>query len=108
MGGDSFVGLSGDLSYRCRRVWEVSVGSAYAAYSYNRYLDFTYAINGASTALTGDGTVVQETPYSLTYFLRAKWNATRYLVLRAEGAIEDDVAAADLSLWVRASAEVRF
>jgi hypothetical protein len=104
--GDSFLGLSGEVRFRRSKRWELGAGCAYAAYTYTSYSDITYS--GGGTEITEDGTMTRETPYSLTYFLRAKWNATRYLTLRVQGDVEDDRDAADLGIRGRASAEVKF
>jgi len=107
-GGDSFLGLSGDVRYRYRRLWEVSIGSAYVDYTYQSYSDLSYSLNGGSTVLHADGSVTQENPYTLTYFLRTKWNVSRNLVLRLQGDLEDRKDAADLSYRCRGSVEVKF
>jgi len=107
-GGDSYLGLSGEVRYRYRRLWEVSIGSAYVDYTYQSYSDITYSINGGSTVFRADGSVTQESPYSLSYFLRTKWNVTRKLVLRIQGDLEDRKDAADLSYRCRGSVEVKF
>jgi len=107
-GGDSFLGLSGEVRYRYRRIWEVSVGSAYVDYTYQSYSDIAYSINGGQTVFRQDGTVSQETPYTLTYFVRTKWNVTRKLILRLQGDVEDRKDAADLAFRGRGSVEVRF
>lgn len=107
-GGDSFLGLSGEVRYRHRRIWEVSVGSAYVDYTYQSYSDISYSINGGQTVFREDGTVSEESPYTLTYFLRTKWNVTRKLILRLQGDIEDRKEAADLGYRARGSVEVRF
>jgi hypothetical protein len=107
-GGDSFLGLSGDIRYRYRRIWEVSVGSAYVDYTYQSYSDISYSINGGQTLFRQDGSVSTESPYTLTYFLRTKWNVTRKLALRLQGDIEDRQESSDLSYRARGSVEVRF
>jgi hypothetical protein len=107
-GGDRFLGLSGEIRYRYRRIWEVSAGSAYVDYTYQSYSDISYSINGGQTVFRADGTVTEETPYTLTYFLRTKWNVTRKLSLRLQGEIEDRKEAADLAYRARGSVEVRF
>ena len=107
-GGDSFLGLSGEVRYRYRRIWEVSAGSAYVDYSYQSYSDISYSINGGQTYFREDGTVTEKSPFSLTYFLRSKWNITRKLTLRFQGDIEDRKDAPDLSYRARGSVEVRF
>lgn len=107
-GGDSFLGLSGEVRYRHRKIWEVSAGSAYVDYSYQSYSDISYSVNGGQTVFYEDGTVIEETPYTLTYFLRTKWNVTRKLILRVQGDIEDRKEAGDLAYRGRGSVEVRF
>ena len=107
-GGDSFLGLSGDVRYRYKRLWEVSVGSAYADYTYQSYSDLSYSINGGTTVLDADVSVKTDNPYTLTYFLRTKWNVARNLVLRLQGDLEDRKDAADLSYRCRGSVEVKF
>jgi hypothetical protein len=106
--GDSFLGLSGEVRYRHRRIWEVSVGSAYVDYTYQNYSDISYSINGGQTVFREDGTVTEESPYTLTYFARTKWNVTRKLILRLQGDIEDRKDALDLSYRARGSVEVKF
>jgi len=105
--GDSFVGLSGDVRYRYLKLWEISAGTAYMDYTYNSYSDFSYSINNGQTVFHDDGTVTQESPYSITYFLRMKWNIKPWLILRLQGDLEDDTAEADLSYRCRGSVEVR-
>lgn len=107
-GGDSFLGLSGEVRYRYRRIWEVSVGSAYVDYSYQSYSDLSYSVNGGQTVFSKDGSVSEESPYTLTYFLRTKWNVTRKLTLRLQGDVEDRKDADALSYQGRGSVEVRF
>lgn len=107
-GSDSFFGISGDIRYRYGKIWEVSVGSSFTKYTYNTYSDISYSANGGQTYFTQDGTVAQETPDSYSYFLRAKWNINRHLVLRAQGSIENDNTASALAYEGRASIEVRF
>ncbi len=106
--GDSFLGLSGEVRYRYRRLWEVSVGSAYVDYSYQSYSDISYSVNGGQTVFSEDGTVTEESPYTLTYFMRAKWKVTRRLTLRLLGDIEDQKKTAKLAYRARGSVEVRF
>ncbi len=109
--GDSFLGLTGEICFRKPKVWETSLGCSYSAYSYS---DMSYAFNSGGTWISGgsviteDGTVETTTPYSLTYFARAKWYAARYLILRLQGSIEDDKMSSALGFWGRASAEVKF
>lgn len=107
-GGDSFLGLSGEIRYRYRRLWEVSLGSAFVDYTYQSYSDISYSINGGQTVFREDGTITEETPYTLTYFLRTKWNVTRCLTLRLQGDVEDRKDAEDLAYRARGSVEVRF
>ena len=105
--GDSFVGLSGEVTYRDPKVWEVAVGCEYAAYSYNYYTDITYTGNGGQTQIGPDGTT-ETTPYAMTYFVRGKWNVTKSLALRAQCDLENDKSVSALGVWARASAEVKF
>lgn len=106
-GGDSFLGLSGEIRYRYKKIWELSAGTSYADYSYNSYSDISYTLNGGQTMIYENGTVSVEDPYSYTYFLRMKWNITRRLVMRLQGDIEDDSTSSDLAYRGRASIEVR-
>jgi hypothetical protein len=106
--GDDFLGLSGEVSYRHSRIWELSVGAGYTEYTYNSYSDISYSINNGETVFSEDGTVTKESPYAFTYFLRTKWNVTRRLILRLQGDVEDDKAASDLAFRGRGSVEVRF
>jgi hypothetical protein len=106
-GGDSFLGLSGEVRYKYARLWEIAMGSAYADYTYNTYSDISYSVNGGQTVFSQDGTVAVEDPNSYTYFLKMKWYLTRKLTLRLQGDIEDDSTASDLGYRARASIEVR-
>jgi hypothetical protein len=106
--GESFLGLSGEVRYRHRRIWEVSVGSAYVDYTYQSYSDIAYSINGGQTVFREDGTVTEESPYTFTYFARTKWNVTRKLILRLQGDIEDRKDAPDFGYRARGSVEVKF
>jgi hypothetical protein len=105
--GDGFLGLSGEVRYRHKRKWEVSAGTAYMDYTYNSYSDISYSVNDGQTVFYEDGTVTEESPYALSYFLRMKWAITRRLILRLQGDVEDDDAADDLSYRCRGSVEVR-
>lgn len=107
-GGDSFSGITGELRYRYRRIWEISGGSSYAQYSYDSYSDFSYVANGGQTELTESGTTIQETPYVKTYFVRARWKVSRQLVLKARFDVEDDESATDIAYRGRVSVEVRY
>ena len=106
-GGDSFIGASGEITYRNPKVWEIGAGCEYAAYSYNYYSDISYIGNGGSTSIGPDGTS-ETTPYAMTYFVRAKWNVNKYLALRAQCDLENDKSVSALGVWARASAEVKF
>lgn len=106
-GGDSFLGVSGEVRYRYARIWEVSLGTSYADYTYNSYSDISYTLNGGQTIFSQDGTVSVENPNCYTYFVRMKWNITRKLILRLQGDVEDDSTSSDLAYRGRASVEVR-
>ncbi len=106
-GGDKFVGLSGEVTYRKPKVWEIGAGCEYAAYSYNYNTDFTYIADGGHAKIGPDGTS-ETSPYAVTYFVRAKWSVTRCLTLRAQCDLENDKALSALGVWARASAEVKF
>ena len=106
-GGDSLLGLNGEIRYRYRRLWEISAGSAYVQNTYNSYSDIAYSINGGQTVFQENGTVTKETPYSLSYFLRTRWNFTPRTSLRLEGSIEDDKEVSALSYELRSSLQVR-
>ncbi|MEI7900634.1 MAG: hypothetical protein WCK89_10285 [bacterium] len=105
--GDGFLGLSGEVRYRHHKIWEVSLGSAYMDYTYNSYSDISYSVSDGQTVFHEDGTVTEESPYALSYFLRMKWNITRRLIARLQGDIEDDEAETDLSYRARGSVEVK-
>jgi hypothetical protein len=66
------------------------------------------SLNGGQTSLTQDGTIAQQTPDCYSYFVRAKWNLSKYLVLRVEGDIENDSTESALGYEGRASLEVKF
>ena len=106
-GGDSFLGLSGEIRYRQARLWEIALGTSYADYTYNSYSDISYSMNGGQTTFSQDGTVSVENPNSYTYFLRMKWNITKRLAMRLQGDIEDNNTSSDLAYRGRASIEVR-
>ncbi|MDF7798469.1 hypothetical protein P4C99_03295 [Pontiellaceae bacterium B1224] len=105
--GDQFMGLSGDIRYRYRRIWDISLGAAYADYTYFQFSDFSLTADGGSTIVADDGTRVEVSPYSFTYFLRAKWNVGEHIVLSAAGEIEDDSEANDVGYRFRTSIGVR-
>lgn len=104
---DSFFGVSGELRYRSGRVWEVSGGMMFAEYSYDTYSDISYASSGGQTTLSETGTVIEESPYVKTYFVRSKWKVSKRLTLRAQVDVEDDDSQEDLALRGRGSVEVR-
>ncbi|MBA4386612.1 MAG: hypothetical protein C0404_01445 [Verrucomicrobia bacterium] len=108
---DKFLGLSGDVRYRYQRRWEVSVGAAYASYTYDTYSDISYSVNGGQEIFSENGTVITQTPEVLTYYFRAKWNVSKNLILKIQGTVEDDSNAGNetsaLGFSGRGSVEVR-
>lgn len=105
---DSFVGVSGDVRYRHGRDWEVSAGASYAEYNYDTYSDLSYSVSDGQVVFTDNGTVIEESPFVYTYFIRTKCKLGKHLTLRAQGDIEDDDTAEDLAYRFRGSVEVRF
>jgi hypothetical protein len=105
-GGDGFFSVSGDVRYRRGKIWELSLGSSHSKYTYLTYSDLPLSVNGGQT-VSDQGSVVQETPFTYTYYLRAKWNVRRSLTLRLQCDVEDDSDATDLAYRGRASIEVR-
>jgi hypothetical protein len=106
--GDRFSGVSGELRYRHGRLWEISGGASYAKYTYDVFSDFSFVANGGQTIFTEEGTVIRESPYVFTYFLRGRWRITPKLIVRLQGDVEDNDETDDLSYRGRASFEVRF
>lgn len=107
---ESFVGLSGDIRYRYRKLWDIALGAAYVDYTYYQLSDISvFTDDNVSPPIVQplDGTRVERSPNAYTYFLRAKWNLTERMALRLSGEIEDDSTENDLSLRVRTSIEVR-
>lgn len=104
---DRFFGLSGDIRYRHRRIWEVSLGAAYLDYTYFQFSDFSLTADGGSTIVGADGTRIEVSPYAFTYFLRGKWNINPHLALRISGEIEDNSDEDDFGYRIRTSFEVR-
>jgi len=104
---DRFFGVTGDIRYRHRRIWEVSLGAAYLDYTYFQFSDFSLTADGGSTIVGDDGTRVEVSPFAFTYFLRGKWNITKKMALRLSGEIEDDSDEDDLGYRIRTSFEVR-
>lgn len=104
---DSFFGVSGEMRYRHGRVWEVSGGASFAEYTYDTYSDISYTGSGGQTILSDTGTVIEESPFVKTYFIRGKWRLTKHLALRAQFDIEDDDAEDDLGYRGRGSVEVK-
>ena len=105
---DRFFGLSGEVRYRHRKLWEVSAGAAYLDYEYTQLTDFSYTTASGDTLLSADGTRSERSPDAYTYFLRGKWKINPHLALRLRGEIEDDSLENDLSYRARGSLEIRF
>ncbi len=105
--GDSFAGVTGDLRYRRGRDWEISGGVTFAEYTYDTYSDISYAGSGGQTTISETGTVIQETPFVRTYYVRGKIRLTPRLTLRLQGDIEDNDEEDDLAYRGRGSLEVR-
>jgi hypothetical protein len=107
---DRFFGLSGDIRYRHRKLWELVLGAAYLDYSYLQLADQSVITDDNQfPALIDpqDGTRVRYSPDAFTYYLRGKINITRNTTLRVSGEIEDDGEESDPGYRVRASFEVR-
>ncbi|MBT8041550.1 MAG: hypothetical protein HKP10_05835 [Kiritimatiellales bacterium] len=107
---DRFFGLSGDIRYRYRKLWELSVGAAYVDYTYKQLSDvsvFTDDDPIVPVIDPLDGTRVERSPNAFTYYLRGKWNLSENTALRLSGEIEDDSDEDDLGYRVRTSFEVR-
>jgi len=105
---DSFLGFSGELRYRKGRIWEVSGGAYYAQYTYDTYSDISYVSSGGQTVFSENGSIVEESPFVKTYFIRGKWRMIKWLTGRAQFDVEDDDMVEDLSYRVRVSVEVRY
>lgn len=106
--GDRFFGLSGDVRYRHKRIWEVSAGAAYVDYEYERDSDFSYTFNGGATQISADGTRIDVSPDAYTYYLRGKWNINKILSVRIRGEVEDYSPENEHSYAGRLSSVVRF
>lgn len=105
---DSFWGLSGDIRYRKGRIWEIAGGATYAQYKYDTYSDFSYTVSGGQTVFSDNGTIMEESPYVKTYFIRGRWRLSKALTLRGQFDIEDNDVESDLAYRARASIEVRY
>lgn len=106
--GDSFLGLSGDVRYRHGRTWEVSGGASFSEYTYDTFSDINYSTVGGETVIDETGTVIEQSPYVYTYFLRGKWRVNRTLRLRLQFDVEDNEETSDLAYRGRGSIEVRY
>jgi hypothetical protein len=89
-GGDSFFGVSGELRYRHGRLWEISAGTGYTHYDYTQYVDYTGTIDAGDVHFSGDGSVMQDSPDSYSYFLAGKWNLNKTFAIQARGEMETD------------------
>lgn len=105
--GDRFLGLSGDVRYRYKRIWDVAAGAAYVDYTYFQFSDFSLTADGGSTIAADDGTRIEVSPFAFTYFLRASWNIGKHVTLRASGELEDDSDEDDIGYRLRTSIGVR-
>jgi hypothetical protein len=105
---DRFFGVTWDVRYRHLKIWEISAGTAYADYTYDTYSDFSYSANGGQTVISETGSVIEESPFVYTYFLRGKWRVTKKLILKLQGDIEDNSETGDLAYRGRGSVEVKF
>ncbi|HSR87389.1 MAG TPA: hypothetical protein VLL07_00425 [Pontiella sp.] len=104
---DRFFGVTGDIRYRHRKIWEASLGVAYVDYTYYQFSDFTVSADGGSIVVGSDGTRTETSPDAFSYFLRGKWNISENMTMRVSGEIEDDSTEDDLGYRVRTSFEVR-
>ncbi len=108
--GDRFWGLSGDIRYRHRKLWEVSAGAAFLDYTYLQLSDtsvFTDDDVFPPVITPLDGNRVERSPFAFTYFLKAKWNISKNMILRLSGELEDDSTEEHVGYRVRTSFEVR-
>lgn len=105
--GDRFAGVTGDLRYRYERIWELTAGSGYQTYEYVQLTDLSYSINGGQMVLSSDGTRMEITPDSYTYYLRGRWNLSEMTSLRVRAEVEDNSEQEDLSLLGRLAMVVR-
>lgn len=108
---DRFLGLSGDIRYRYRRLWELTLGAAYASYTYlelaDQSVETTFDFNNNVVTVNPlDGTREERSPDAFTYYLRGRWNITENTALRISGEIEDDRDEDDPGYRVRTSIEV--
>ena len=104
---DRFFGLSGDIRYRYRKLWELSAGAAYVDYTYSQFSDFSVVTKDGLVVANLDGTKVERSPNAFTYFLRGKWKITQNTAWRLSGEVEDDSDEDDLGYRIRTSFEVR-
>ncbi len=107
-----FFGVSGDIRYRYRKLWELSLGAAYVDYTYLQLSDQS-VFNNDEAILPElpinpqDGSRVEASPNAFTYYLRGRWSITEKAALRLSGELEDDSDEEDLSYRIRTSFEVR-
>jgi hypothetical protein len=106
--GDSFFGVSGEVRYRHRKVWEVSAGTGYVHYEYAQYSDFTGTIDAGDVRVTSDGTRIESSPDSYSYFLRGKWNVTQAVSVQARVDLEDDSEVPDVAFRGQTALVIRF
>lgn len=106
---DQFFGLTGDVRYRYHDLWELTLGAAYVDYTYLELADMSVFTDDAAFPAViqpMDGTRVERSPNTFTYFLRGRWNITDKTALRLSGEIEDDSEESDLGYRVRTTLEV--
>ena len=88
--GDSFVGVSGEVRYRRRRLWEVSAGAGYLHYEYVQYSDFAGTSEAGDVRVESDGTAIESSPDSYSYYVSGKWNLNKTFSLQVRGETEDN------------------
>ena len=89
-GGDSFFDVSAEIEFRFHKLWEISAGADHVAYEYEQYSDYSYSGSLGDIRISKDGASVESSPDAYTYFMRARWNVTKWLSLRLRGEIEDN------------------
>lgn len=87
---DSFLGFSGEVRYRHLRRWEVSAGMGYVHYEYVQYSDYSGTIEAGDVRLYSDGTKLELSPDSYSYFLLGKWNLKKNVSITGRFEIEND------------------
>lgn len=105
--GDSFFGVSGEIMYRRPKAWEIAAGAGFFRYTYDQFYDFSGTIDAGDVRFDSDGTLIENSPDSFSYFIRGRYHISRSVSVQVRGEVEDNSEMKELNFMGQAVLLIR-